>query len=160
MTINDIDLEAMTASVGKDKGGKPKVRPLTQPACEFLKAYILRVRPLLSALTPAKTLKLWLNEKGGPLREVTLQRIVKGYGVAAGLTKKVTPHSFRHAFATSLVRRGVDIRYVQELLDHALPSTTQIYIHVAGVDLKKAVKSSHPRYEDPEDFTPHLNGFY
>ena len=160
MTINDLDLEAMTATVGKDKGGKLKVRPLTQPACEFLKVYILKVRPLLSSLSPAKTLRLWLNQKGGALRELTMQRIVRDHAEAAGLTKHVTPHAFRHAFATALVRRGVDIRLVQELLGHALPSTTQIYTHVAGVDVKKAVKESHPRYEDPEDLEPHLTGFY
>jgi site-specific recombinase XerD len=160
MTINDLDLEGMTASVGRDKGGKPKVRPLTQPACEFLKAYVTRVRPLLSSITPAKTLRLWLNEKGGAMRELTLQRIVGGYGLSAGLTKRVTPHSFRHAFATALVRRGVDIRYVQELLGHVMPSTTQVYTHVAGVDVKKAVKF-HPRYDHAEDLEPNLNGgFY
>jgi integrase/recombinase XerD len=85
--------------------------------------------------------------------------MVRDYAKKAGIKKKVTPHTFRHTFATELIRNGADILAVRDMLGHSYLSATNIYIHVAGVDVKKTHSTSHPRERDKEtkeDAVPHI----
>jgi integrase/recombinase XerD len=85
--------------------------------------------------------------------------MVRTYAKKAGIAKRVTPHTFRHTFATELIRNGADINAVREMLGHSDLRTTNIYTHVAGVDVKKTHSTSHPREKDKEereDITPDI----
>jgi integrase/recombinase XerD len=88
-----------------------------------------------------------------------IQIIVRNYAKAAGITKKVTPHIFRHTFATQLVKNGADITAVQKMLGHSNLSVTHIYTKVAGIEVKKTHSSHHPREKDKatkEEITPQI----
>jgi site-specific recombinase XerD len=87
---------------------------------------------------------LFVNARGGRLTERGIEWIVDAYAEKAGINRKVSPHAFRHSFATHLVARGADIRAVQELLGHASVSTTQIYAHVDMERLRKVYDQAHP----------------
>lgn len=87
---------------------------------------------------------LFVNTRGGALTERGIEWIVDSYAAKAGTGKRVSPHAFRHSFATHLVARGADIRVVQELLGHANISTTQIYAHVDMERLRKVYDQAHP----------------
>ena len=87
---------------------------------------------------------LFVNARGGRLTERGIEWLIAGYAERAGLRARVTPHSFRHSFATHLVGRGADIRAVQELLGHASVSTTQIYAHVDMERLRRVYDQAHP----------------
>ncbi len=87
---------------------------------------------------------LFINARGGRLTERGIEWLIEGYAERAGLHARVTPHSFRHSFATHLVGRGADIRVVQELLGHSSVSTTQIYTHVDMERLRKVYDQAHP----------------
>ena len=76
--------------------------------------------------------------------------MVRDYAKKAGIKKKVTPHTFRHTFATELIRNGADITAVRKMLGHSSLSATNIYIRVAGVDVKKTHTMSHPRERDKD----------
>lgn len=87
---------------------------------------------------------LFLNSKGGKLTDRSLRRLIENYSKKAGIEKEVTPHTFRHTYATYLLNKGVDIRYVQELLGHSNISTTQIYTHVSKEILRDIYIKTHP----------------
>ncbi len=83
------------------------------------------------------------ESKSGRLTSRSIERIVKKYAIEAGISKKVTPHTLRHAFATDLLRNGADIRSVQMMLGHANVATTQVYTHVTDSQLKEVHKKFH-----------------
>jgi len=87
---------------------------------------------------------LFINARGGRLTERGIEWIIQGYAERSGANRTVTPHAFRHSFATHLVGRGADIRVVQELLGHASVSTTQVYAHVDMEHLRKVYNQAHP----------------
>jgi site-specific recombinase XerD len=87
---------------------------------------------------------LFVNSRGGRLTERGIEWIIQGYSERSGSLRSVTPHAFRHSFATHLVGRGADIRAVQELLGHASVSTTQVYAHVDMERLRKVYEQAHP----------------
>ena len=89
--------------------------------------------------------RIFLNQKGGPLTERSVQRNFKRYLGQAGLSIDYTPHALRHSFATHLLDAGADLRMVQEMLGHSSLSTTQIYTHVSAERLVKVYNSAHPR---------------
>ena len=150
LTIYDCDLTGGMLRVNKGKGAKDRVVPMGKHAVRLLKEYIARIRP-----RSAGSRSLFLNRLGGPLSRQIVQLMVRTYARKAGIAKKVTPHVFRHTFATSLIKNGADVIAVQKMLGHASPKTTQIYTHVAGVDIKKTHASSHPREKDkPDDPSP------
>jgi integrase/recombinase XerD len=125
------------------KGSKERVVPVGEPARRALGRYLKDVRPGLDQ-GGGKGL-VFLNARGRPLRREAVWTIVKDAARRAGITKKVSPHTLRHTFATHLVEGGADLAAVQELLGHADISTTQIYTHLDRDYLREVHRRFHPR---------------
>ena len=126
------------------KGSKERIVPVGKYAQAALAAYLVRVRPTLATLslgTPA----LFLNQRGSRLSRQSIWQIISDSAQAAKLDAEVSPHTFRHSFATHLLEGGADVRVVQELLGHASVTTTQIYTIVTVDALREIYASSHPR---------------
>jgi integrase/recombinase XerD len=124
------------------KGSKERLVPLGTKAVSAVNAY-LRVRPQL--VGERQEVKLFVNFRGGPLTRQGLYKIVQKHARAAGLDGKMSPHTLRHSFATHLLAGVCDLRAVQEMLGHADVSTTQMYTHLSGEQLKEAYFRAHPR---------------
>jgi integrase/recombinase XerD len=110
------------------KGGKERLVPVGRRALGAVALYLREIRPRLDRGSGAG--KLLLNARGRPLTRVGAWRIIKQAAIRAGLTKRVTPHTLRHSFATHLLEGGTNLRVIQELLGHQSARTTQIYTHV------------------------------
>ena len=126
------------------KGSKERIVPVGRFAQLAVQAYLVRVRPRLAALslgTPA----LFLNQRGSRLSRQSIWQIISDAAIAAKINHEVSPHTFRHSFATHLLEGGADVRVVQELLGHASVTTTQIYTLVTVDALREIYASSHPR---------------
>ena len=124
------------------KGGKERLVPLGRKVLSAVAIYLHDLRPKLDK---GKTKnRLLLNVRGQPLSRVGAWGIVKQGAIRAGITKRVTPHTLRHSFATHLLEGGADLRAVQEMLGHADLATTQIYTHVDSARLVELVNSRHP----------------
>ena len=126
------------------KGSKERIVPVGKYAQAAVAAYLVRVRPTLASLslgTPA----LFLNQRGSRLSRQSIWQIISDAAQAAKLGVEVSPHTFRHSFATHLLEGGADVRVVQELLGHASVTTTQIYTLVTVDALREIYASSHPR---------------
>jgi integrase/recombinase XerD len=147
LTIYDCDLKGGYLRVNKGKFAKDRVIPLGKHAVRFLKEYVTHVRPRHTKNNKAIR-NLFVNHSGRPLSRPVIEILVRKYARAAGIQKKVTPHSFRHAFATELVRNGADITAVQKMLGHSRLSVTQLYTKVAGVEVKQTHAKHHPREKD------------
>lgn len=125
------------------KGGKERLVPVGRRALGAVAVYLRQVRP---GLDRGRTEgRLFLNARGGPLSRVGAWGIIRGAALAAGLTKRVTPHTLRHSFATHLLEGGADLRAVQEMLGHTDLATTQIYTHVDRDYLRSVHRQFHPR---------------
>jgi len=125
----DIDFERDLIHIKQTKGEKERVVFLHKKLKEFLLEYGIKKSGLVL-----------ISERGRMYNERTIQQIVKNAARKAGIEKKVTPHTFRHSFATHLLEGGADIRYIQQLLGHKNLRTTQIYTHIANKDIKKLAK--------------------
>ncbi|MEY3934123.1 MAG: hypothetical protein RLZZ606_722 [Actinomycetota bacterium] len=126
------------------KGSKERIVPVGKYAQAAVAAYLVRVRPTLATLslgTPA----LFLNQRGSRLSRQSIWQIISDSAQAAKIGVEVSPHTFRHSFATHLLEGGADVRVVQELLGHASVTTTQIYTLVTVDALREIYASSHPR---------------
>ncbi len=126
------------------KGSKERIVPVGSYAQNAVQAYLVRVRPSLARLakgTPA----LFLNQRGSRLSRQSVWQIISDAALAAKIEHEVSPHTFRHSFATHLLEGGADVRVVQELLGHASVSTTQIYTLVTVDALREIYATAHPR---------------
>jgi len=124
------------------KGHKERVVPMASAAVEAVRSYVAggaRFQPAQAGAT------LFASRTGRPLNREDVYRIVRKYVRRAALRGKISPHTFRHSFATQLLSRGADLRSVQEMLGHADIATTQIYTHVDAARLRAIHKKFHPR---------------
>jgi integrase/recombinase XerD len=127
----------------KGKGSKVRAVPFGKWARQKLLAYIDAARRRL--LKGKSSSFVFINRSGRPLTRQGFWKLLRGYALAAGVEKRVTPHTLRHSFATHLLEGGADLRSVQSMLGHADISTTQIYTHVNGARLKEMHRRYHPR---------------
>jgi integrase/recombinase XerD len=125
------------------KGSKERVVPLGAEASAALGLYLECTRPDLTRKRRSDI--LFVNHHGGPLTRQGFWKILKTYGLRAGIRKRLSPHIVRHSFATHLLEHGADLRSVQLLLGHADISSTQIYTHVNRQRLKRLYDDHHPR---------------
>ena len=125
------------------KGGKERLVPIGRSVIGAASVYLHQMRPLLDRGKSKN--RVLLNARGEPLSRVGAWGVVRRATEQAGITKRVTPHTLRHSFATHLLEGGADLRAVQEMLGHADLSTTQIYTHVDREYLRSVHKQFHPR---------------
>ena len=125
------------------KGSKERMVPMGDRAIDAIGSYISGGRPGL--LRAGNSAYLFLNSRGRPLTRQGFWKIIRNYGVSAGIKKRITPHQLRHSFASHLLDGGADLRAVQVMLGHEDISTTQIYTHVTRERLKKIHEDHHPR---------------
>ncbi|HOV22023.1 MAG TPA: tyrosine recombinase XerC [Candidatus Ratteibacteria bacterium] len=137
LKIEDINFFEEVIKV-RGKGKKERIVPIGKYALKALIEYIEK-RP------NKKERIVFLNKYNKPLTERSVERIIDKYSKKAIINKKVTPHTFRHSFATHLLDRGADLRTVQELLGHERITTTQIYTHLTVERLKEFYNKTHPR---------------
>jgi integrase/recombinase XerD len=125
------------------KGNRERLVPIGRNAIAALAIYTRELRPMLERRSGRGT--LFLNARGESLSRMGAWKILAKYVKRAGITKRVSPHTLRHSFATHLLERGADLRAVQEMLGHADISTTQIYTHVDREYLRQVHRRYHPR---------------
>lgn len=126
------------------KGDKTRLVPISNTALKYIGFYIEQMRNHL-AISSANKDYLFLNRRGGQLTRVMVFTIVKQLCKKAEILKSVSPHTFRHSFATHLVEGGADLRAVQEMLGHESIQTTEIYTHLDNNFLRDAIMTYHPR---------------
>jgi integrase/recombinase XerD len=125
------------------KGSKERLVPVGSSAIEWITRYQQELR--IGLCTQNSGDYLFLNARGVHLSRMTLFSLVKQYAVLAGIEKRISPHTFRHSFATHLLEGGADLRAVQEMLGHSSITTTQIYTHIDRSFVKEVHKTFHPR---------------
>lgn len=149
LVLGDIDWRAGELRVVGGKGNQDRIVLLGRFALRALQQYVHEARPYLLArrkdkLAPARD-EVWINSRGTALSTHAVYILVQQYSAQAGLTKKVTPHTLRHSFATHLLQNGADLRVVQELLGHRSLSSTQVYTRISATHLKGVYDKAHPR---------------
>ena len=128
------------------KGSKERIVLITERAKNFLIEYIKTARPIISGReNPADNDPVFVNKTGYRLQSQSVRLAAADITAKIELPKHVTPHVFRHSFATKMLDNGADLRAVQELLGHSSISTTQIYTHVSAERLKQSYGLAHPR---------------
>lgn len=127
------------------KGDKERLVPVGEEALKHLRFYIEGVRNHLGNIQPDAAHLTFLNRRGGSLSRIMVFNIVKECAAQAGITKVVSPHTFRHSFATHLIEGGADLRAVQDMLGHASILTTEIYTHLDSDFLRETILQFHPR---------------
>ena len=150
--ININDLSSMETDDGvittlklRGKGSKERIVPLGSFASKAIDNYLTRVRPDLAAKSAKPTSALFLNSRGSRISRQSAWQMVLYAADAAGVTEHVSPHVFRHSYATHLLDGGADIRVVQELLGHASVTTTQIYTLITIDKVRESYSMAHPR---------------
>jgi integrase/recombinase XerD len=137
----NLDAGYLTA---RGKGAKERLVPIGDEAASWVGRYVRESRPTL--LRGRSSPRLFVNARGGgALSRLGVWKILKGYGVQAGISRRLSPHVLRHSFATHLLERGADLRAIQMMLGHADLSTTQIYTHVLEARLRAIHERFHPR---------------
>jgi len=126
------------------KGNKERLVPIGGSAMKYIDIYLLEIRVHLDIKKEFKDI-LFLNRRGRKLSRVMIFTIIKNLATKCGLDKNISPHTFRHSFATHLVEGGADLRAVQEMLGHESITTTEIYTHLDREYLRAAILSHHPR---------------
>jgi integrase/recombinase XerD len=126
------------------KGSKERLVPIGPDALRYLAQYVDHVRPSVPVKKDYQDY-VFLNRRGAGLTRVMVFLIIKDLAARAGISKNVSPHTFRHSFATHLVEGGADLRAVQEMLGHESITTTEIYTHLDRDYLKQIIQDFHPR---------------
>ena len=150
ININDLssietDDGVITTLKLRGKGSKERIVPLGSFASKAIDNYMTRVRPDLATKSAKTTSALFLNSRGSRISRQSAWQIVLDAAEAAGVTDHVSPHVFRHSYATHLLDGGADIRVVQELLGHASVTTTQIYTLITIDKVRESYSMAHPR---------------
>jgi integrase/recombinase XerD len=150
VNVNDLstvetDQGVITTLKLRGKGSKERIVPLGSFATRTINDYLVRVRPGLVEKNAKVTSALFLNSRGSRISRQAAWQIVIDAADAAGISEHVSPHVFRHSYATHLLDGGADIRVVQELLGHASVTTTQIYTLVTIDKLRESYSMAHPR---------------
>ena len=142
LNIADLDLEQGTVRC-LGKGSKERLIPVHSGAVAILRRYIDEARPSFIKNTTERA--LFMNRRGQRLSRQGFWLILKAQSKRAGITKKITPHTLRHSFATHLLQGGAPLRHVQELLGHSSITTTQVYTHLTSEHVRTEYDKSHPR---------------
>lgn len=150
ININDLsstetDDGVITTLKLRGKGAKERIVPLGSFASKAIDNYMTRVRPDLATKSAKTTSALFLNSRGSRISRQSAWQMVLDAAEAAGVTDHVSPHVFRHSYATHLLDGGADIRVVQELLGHASVTTTQIYTLITIDKVRESYSMAHPR---------------
>ena len=141
LRISDVYLDEGFVRV-TGKGDKERIVPMGEMAAKAVREY-LEVRP--DPFSPKYDDILFLNRFGKTISRVSLFNMVKKQAMAAGVAKEISPHTFRHSFATHLIENGADLRVVQEMLGHESILTTEIYTHIDSSTWHRAILEHHPR---------------
>lgn len=126
------------------KGDKQRFVPISDYTIKYINIYRNEVRNHME-VAPGFTDTLFLNRRGKSLTRAMIFTIVKQLTAAAGIRKKVSPHTLRHSFATHLLENGADLRAIQQMLGHESIITTEVYVHVEQSHLRQVVEKFHPR---------------
>ena len=140
LNVEDIDTVRRVIHIRGGKGSKDRIVIIPHHLSDELEQYIRKNNMLSGPLFPGRGVNKRITSR-------TVQRITKKYAEMCNITKNVTPHVFRHSFATNMLRRGADIRYIQRLLGHSSLSTTEVYTHLSESDLITVYDRTHPNYE-------------
>ena len=146
MKISNINFRTSIVKVD-GKGNKERMIPLSKQAKTELKNYFKFYRDYLD-IPEGNEDVLFVNKHGRPLSRVMVFNIIKELAKKAGITKKISPHTFRHSFASALVQGGADLRAVQDMLGHESILTTEIYTHLDNHYLKETIYKFHPRADN------------
>ncbi|MGJ1205306.1 site-specific tyrosine recombinase XerD [Sphingobacterium lactis] len=126
------------------KGNKERLIPIGQQAIKYIKIYMEEVR-VHQPIKHGQEDFLFLNRRGAPLSRVMIFLIIKDLASKIGLEKEISPHTFRHSFASHLVEGGADLRAIQDMLGHESITTTEIYTHIDKEYLQSVITQYHPR---------------
>ena len=140
LKVNDVDMSAGTILVN-GKGSRQRIVPMTQELKAFISAYL----PMRNALCTDGTPSFFVTDKGRPVYDKFIYRLVTGYLSMVSSSKKRSPHVLRHTFATALLNNGACIEAIRMLLGHTDLSATQVYTHSSVEGLKKIYNQAHPR---------------
>ena len=145
--VSNLKVSDMNLDVGfircLGKGGKERIIPLGRKAIKAIRKYLDKVRPELRKENNQPV--VFLNKFGKKISRQTFWKLIKKYSAHARIKKDVTPHTLRHSFASHLLKRGADLRAIQEMLGHADIATTQLYTHINKDRLKSIHHKYHPR---------------
>ena len=143
LKISNINFKEYYLKV-EGKGNKTRFVPLAAYTAELIKEYINNVRSKYKINKKCEDI-LFLNSRGSSMSRVIVFIIIKELTEKAGISKKISPHTFRHSFATHLLQNGADLRYIQEMLGHSSITTTEIYTHLKNEELREVILNYHPR---------------
>ena len=145
LKLSEIQLDVEIVKV-IGKGNKERIVPIGSDAIKYLRIYLVNYRNKRMISDEFKDF-VFLNLKGTPLSRISVFNMIKKQASLIGLRKSISPHTFRHSFATHLVEGGADLRAVQEMLGHVSITTTEIYTHLDNQFLRKTIEQFHPFYK-------------
>jgi integrase/recombinase XerD len=142
LNLGDIDFDRELVRIDQGKGQKDRIVPIGERALLWVEKYLVEARPVLNASVSQR--KLFLSAFGEPITLSRLSTKIHNLIAKAGLTRGGSCHQLRHAFATSLLEAGCDVRHIQVMLGHANLKSTEIYTHVSVKEMKEAHRRYHP----------------
>ena len=146
LKISNINFKESYLKV-EGKGDKVRFVPLAAYTAELIKQYIKEIRSKYKINKKCEDI-LFLNSRGSSMSRVIVFISIKELTEKAGINKKISPHTFRHSFATHLLQNGADLRYIQEMLGHSSITTTEIYTHLKNEELRDVILNYHPRNKE------------